>query len=73
MGLKIVEFYDGTYGLQKITFWSKIFRQKKFMDLVTNGYYWESTDMYFIHCKTKDLDEAKRILEYNKSPVKRYV
>ena len=28
MGLKIVEFYDGTYGLQKITFWSKIFRQK---------------------------------------------
>ena len=28
MGLKIVEFYDGTYGLQKITFWSKIFEPK---------------------------------------------
>ena len=72
--IRIVEFHNGSYGIEKISFIEKILGIKgRFKDLKTDKYWWYSSSRFFYDCQEKDLEIVKNIYKNLKNPVKRVV
>lgn len=58
--MKIVQFKDGNFGLQKTIFFGLI-RINRFVDLENTQYSWGVEEEFFSDCQSKNIEVVKSI------------